>query len=91
MVVKDKIGRKRYIVSYCNMKKVDLDDFLKDVTRKYQIKVSIILYNNGFNILRCKHLDKDRLINILNTKNFKTYKATGTVKKAKEILAMIKY
>jgi hypothetical protein len=91
MVVKDKIGRKRYIVSYSNMKKVDLDAFLRDLAIKYQIKASIIVYNNGFNILRCKHLDKDRLINILNSKNFKTYKVTGTIKKAKEIVSMINY
>jgi RNase P/RNase MRP subunit POP5 len=91
MVVKDKIGRKRYVVSYCKMKKTDLESFLREVMSKYHIKVNIIIYLDGYSILKCNHLDKDKFVDLLNIQNFKTFKVTGTIKKAKEILAKIKY
>lgn len=91
MVVKEKTGRKRYIVLFCSQKREDLEDFLKEIRMKYQIKTRIILYYNGFSIIKFSHLDKDRFVHLLMLHNLKTYKVTGSVKKAKEILNMIKY
>ena len=82
MVVKDKIGRRRYIIA----EKSDEIEAVMGVIKKIDFSARIILKDEKFILLRCKHWYKDELIRILNENGIKTYKTTGTIKKAKKIM-----
>ncbi|NPA75016.1 MAG: hypothetical protein GXO25_02905 [Euryarchaeota archaeon] len=82
MVVKSKIGRRRYIV---------IEDTPRLPAALRKIKSidmwSRIVYRDGtFAILRCKHWHKEQIIQTLNNAGIKTYRTTGTIKKAKRII-----
>ena len=78
MVVKDKIGRRRYIIAEKN-------DKLKNLLAQFGGKIA---YEDGkFVVIFCKHFMKDFAIKVLNSAGIKTYKTTGTIKKAKKIIS----
>lgn len=83
MVVKDKIGRKRYVIVY----NVDnLGTILRLISKKFRIDMHFILKSNHYSVVRIKHWDKDRFISLMKDFNIPTVKVTGTVRKAKEIV-----
>ena len=82
MVVKDKIGRKRYII----LEKSDKIWEIMMEIRKIDTNAKIILKDEKFILLRCKHWYKEEIIRTLNENGIKTYKTTGTIKKAKKIM-----
>ncbi|MCI4434236.1 MAG: hypothetical protein JHC29_02035 [Thermoplasmata archaeon] len=83
MVVKDKIGRKRYVIIY-NVK--DLGLILKSISKKFKIDFQFIFKSGHYAVVRVKHWDKERFVSLLNDFNVPTLKVTGTIKKAKEII-----
>ncbi len=83
MVVKDKIGRRRYII----LEKSDNIGNVMGQIKKMDPSAKIILKDERFILLRCKHWHKEEIIRILNENGIKTYRTTGTIKKAKKIMA----
>jgi len=88
MVVKDKIGRNRYIlfIAEGGEKKS-----IVSALNKGKIKLRLILYNGKHGIVRCKHTDKEKAIKFLNELKIdgiciKTLKTSGTIKKLKKYL-----
>jgi RNase P/RNase MRP subunit POP5 len=82
VVVKSKIGRRRYIIAIRseNMKSAieecsAIDSWCRVVLRK-----------DKYVLLRCRHWHKDRIIEILNRHGIKTLRTTGTIKKAKRLM-----
>ena len=80
MVVKDRIGRKRYILfSTKGQKKAEI---IKAIGNK----TYLVFYNKKYGIVRCKHTEKDSTIKFLSSIGFKTLKTSGTIKTLKEII-----
>ena len=91
MVVKDKKGRKRYILF--TIEDIERKDLIKAIKDDY-LKLRLIFYNRRYGIVRCKHTDKDRAIDFLTNlviKNhkIKTLKTSGTIKKLKNYVKSI--
>ncbi len=82
MVVKDKVGRRRYIIAR-NMPY--LRRLIEEI-RKIDDKAKIVYFDDRFAIIRCRHWHKEAIIQFLNKQGIKTYKTTGTIKKAKRII-----
>lgn len=82
MVVKDKIGRQRYILFISDRSKKEL----MEVVRKYKGKIKLIQYNKEYGIIRCGHKEKEKVINFLNNCGLRTIKTSGTIKKLRKIL-----
>ncbi|MEM1514231.1 MAG: hypothetical protein QXW78_01970 [Candidatus Thermoplasmatota archaeon] len=78
MVVKDKVGRQRYILFTAEYKKIKL-------IKEYN-KVKLIFYNGKYGIVKCSHIEKEEIINFLNSVNCKTLYTSGTIKKIRKIL-----
>ncbi|HEC75862.1 MAG TPA: hypothetical protein ENI33_01210 [Thermoplasmatales archaeon] len=85
MVVKDKIGRNRYILFIAEGgEKKNIVSALN----KGKIKLRLILYNGKHGIVKCKHTDKEEAVKFLNRLKIngmpiKTLKTSGTIKKLK--------
>ncbi len=78
MVVKDKVGRRRYIIT---QDALDLQKALENIG-KYR-KIKFILRESGYAVIRCKHWHKEEIIKILQDEGIETYHTTGTIKSAK--------
>ena len=80
MVIKERIGRKRYIL------------FLNEGKSKNEIlnlidgRAYLAFYSKNFAIVRCKHTEKDKIIAYLKSMGFKTIKTSGTIKKLKKYI-----
>ena len=101
MVVRDKVGRKRYIVfSIVSEKAPSIEDFGRAVvaTSKkkgvfHEIRPKLIDYDGEVGILRCVHTGRDEALDILNSLtevggtglNVRTVKTSGTLRKARAI------
>ena len=85
MVVKDKIGRRRYIIVE---NAEELDSVMRDI-RKIDNKARIITRIDNFSIIFCRHWYKERVIEILKSRGINTYRTAGTIKKAKEFIKII--
>ncbi len=83
MVVRDRVGRKRYVI--VENKKI-LRKIIHEIREKIDEKAKISYHNDDFAILFCRHWFKENVIKFLNTRGLKTYKTAGTIKKAKEIM-----
>ncbi len=82
MVVKEKIGRQRYILFIVNgIKKERLYDILKER------KLKLSFYDGKYGIVKCKHIEKEETIDFLNKKGLKTIKTSGTIKKLKKLVS----
>ncbi len=86
MVVKDNIGRRRYIL----LKNVPKIRKLINEIRKIDSWAKIVYYDDNFAILRCRHWYKDDILEILHDNGIKTYRTSGTIKKTKRIMRGIK-
>ena len=82
MVVKDKIGRRRYIIVSGEKK---IHPLMKDI-KKIDKRSKIVFENDKFTVIFCRHWYKDRIIDFLKSQNIETYYTTGTIKKAKKII-----
>ncbi len=86
MVVKDKVGRRRYILIKNDPR---LRKFVSEI-RKIDEKAKIVYYNDDFAILRCRHWFKDKILHLLWDNGFQTYSTSGTIKKTKRIMRSLK-
>ena len=80
MVVKEKIGRKRYILFLNNGRKKE--EIIGVVRGKYYLAY----YSKNFGIVKCKHIEKENTIEFLTHHGFKTIKTSGTIKKLKNYI-----
>lgn len=101
MVVRDKIGRKRYIVfSIASEEAPSMEDFGKAVvgfSRKKgmfrEIRPKLIDYDGEVGILRCVHTGRDEALDLLNSitevggtgLTVRTIKTSGTLRKARAV------
>ncbi|UCD92273.1 MAG: hypothetical protein JSV43_08675 [Methanobacteriota archaeon] len=99
MVVKDRVGRSRYIAfevaSEKELKTGDLINTIKKVASKYddaeKIRPWLIMFKKGKGIARCSHTARDECINLLqsiqsvggNSVRIKTLGTSGTVRGAR--------
>lgn len=99
MVVKDRVGRSRYvafeITSQDTIKTGDLISTLKRAADKYddaeKIRPWLIMFQKGKGIIRCSHTSKDECINLLhsikgvggNRVKIRTLGTSGTVRGAR--------
>lgn len=100
MVVKDRVGRSRYIAFEVspseNIRTGDLIATIKKTVDKYDdaesIRPWIIMFEKGKGIARCSHTAKDECINLLrsiksiggNAVQVRTLGTSGTVKGARK-------
>lgn len=76
--MKEKIGRKRYIIA-------ENKDNLQDIVAKFN---GVVVYKSDrFAVIFCKHYKKEQAVKILNENRIRTYKTVGSIKKAKKIIA----
>lgn len=99
MVVKDRVGRSRYVAFEVSSKETirtgDLISTLKRAADKYddaeKIRPWLIMFQKGKGIVRCSHTSKDECINLLhsikgvggNKVSIKTLGTSGTVRGAR--------
>ncbi len=83
MVVKQKIGRKRYIILY---ETPGFNGFLRHVNTKSDINAKVVYRDTKFIILRVPHRFRDKLLFLAKEHNILTLKTTGTIKKAKNLI-----
>ncbi len=82
VVVKSKIGRRRYIIA-------ENSPEMKRAVKKimeFEPWCRVVLVQKKFAVVRCRHWNKERVINVLNDFGIKTCRTTGTIKKAKRII-----
>ncbi len=80
MVVKEKVGRKRYILFFNEGRGRN------EILRLIKGKAYLAYYSKFFSIIRCKHTEKEEMIEFLKEKGFKTIKTSGTIKKLKKYI-----
>jgi len=101
MVVRDKVGRKRYIVfSVATESALSHDDFeraavslLREKGALRTVRPKLIDFDGRAGILRCAHTGKDEAIGILNSMTsvtgarvrVETVKTSGTLRKARAV------
>jgi len=81
MVVREKVGRKRYILFLSKGK--NREEIIEMVKGKYYLAY----YSKNFGIIRCRHTEKEKAIQFLKKHSFKTLKTSGTIKKLKEYIS----
>lgn len=86
MVVKDRVGRRRYILIKNEPR---LRRFVGEI-RKIDEKAKIVYYDDNFAILRCRHWYKDDILQLLWKNGFQTYTTSGTIKKTKRVMKSIR-
>ena len=82
MVVKDKIGRRRYIIAKYDSKIEKIMPRIKE----FDSYAKIIAIQKNFVIVRCRHWYKERILQYFNENDIKTIITTGTIRKAKKII-----
>jgi RNase P/RNase MRP subunit POP5 len=101
MVVRDKVGRKRYVVLTVNTEgKLSPDDLeravvslLRDEGALQSVRPKLIDFDGRVGIMRCSHTGKDALIALLNSMTVvsgaetlvETVKTSGTLRKARTV------
>ncbi len=86
MVVKDRVGRRRYIILENSPR---VDGLLRRI-REVDDRAKIVYRDSNFILLRCRHWYKDKVLKILWDNGIKTYRTTGTIRKAKRIMKGIR-
>lgn len=102
MVVRDKVGRKRYIIFRVNAERtVSRKDFEKAISSSFRmkgpfqsVKPKLINFDGEVGILRCLHTGKERAIEVLTAithvgdmdVKVDTVKTSGTIRKAKAVV-----
>ena len=86
MVVKDRIGRRRYII-VMNVPK--LRKLIYEI-RRIDTAAKIAYYEEEYAVVRCRHWYKEKIIEYLRKMGIKTITTTGTIKKAKRIIKNLK-
>ncbi len=78
MVVREKVGRKRYILFFNKGKSRD------EIQKLIKGKAYLAYHSKFFSIVRCKHTEKEKVIAFLKENSYKTVKTSGTIKKLKK-------
>lgn len=99
MVVKEKVGRKRYILFRLESATISRKEFARALEKCIEGSMSgegmeglrLILLNGGKGILMCPHSRKDNVIAVLNGMQsagmkVQTIRTSGTIRKLKEII-----
>jgi len=86
VVVKDKVGRRRYILIRNESKVRKLIGDIRNIDEQ----AKIVYYDENFAILRCRHWYKDEILQFLWNQGIKTYATSGTIRKTKRIMKGIK-
>lgn len=86
MVVKDRVGRRRYII-VMNIPK--LRKLIYEI-RKIDKAAKIAYYEEEYAVIRCRHWFKEKIIEYLRKMGVETIITTGTIKKAKRIIKNLK-
>ena len=81
MVVRERTGRKRYILFSHNKSRREI---LKDMNGIY-----LAFYSKNYGIVRCRHTQKEKVIQQLRERGYKTLKTSGTIKKLKKYMEEI--
>jgi len=82
VVVKDKVGRRRYIVA---LRTENIKEAFREI-KNVDEWAKIISVNDKYVLVRCRHWYKDEVISILLQHGVETKITTGTIKKAKKII-----
>jgi len=86
VVVKDRVGRRRYILFRTDLPERDTRDVLRTLFVGEDVPMPKFIFQVGDTaVVRCKHWHRDRTAEILS-RRFQTLKTTGTLKKAKKYL-----
>lgn len=89
MVVKEKIGRVRY-VAFKNSIKTDrkeMNHILYSLLKEKNISFRLTIFDGEYGIIKIKHWDKNKILESLNeSSEIMTLKTSGTIKKAKKML-----
>ncbi len=85
MVVKAKVGRRRYIIVENSGNLHSLIEKIKGIDRKSKIIECI----DNLCIIRCRHWYKEDIIRFLNSNGIKTYRTTGTIRRARRVISGI--
>lgn len=95
MVVKNKVGRRRYIAFVVESRKITKEEIsnaiIKELRRRGEkialVKPRLIWFEDNKGILRCSHLKKEETISTLNSLgsgiHARTIKTSGTIKGVK--------
>ncbi|MEM3395725.1 MAG: hypothetical protein QW620_01665 [Thermoplasmata archaeon] len=95
MTVKDKVGRRRYVVFRLSIggtgnPRKDVEKLINQIRKDFK-SVQLIQIKNGLGIIRVLHFEMNGVINALNVKyqnlSIETIATAGTIKKAREIIA----
>jgi len=99
MVVKARIGRKRYIIFRIDATTdITKRDIIHTLNRSIAIKLTqipwVITVKNNFGLVKCNHLDKEKIIELLQSIHLvgklkipvtiKTLGTTGTIRSARK-------
>ncbi len=86
MVVKEKRGRYRYIIFRGEgIKKREIYNLMKSSG----MKLKMAFYQGNYFIIKCRHLDKENVLDYFNTRGkgkLKSIKTSGTIKKLKRYI-----
>lgn len=93
MTVKDKVGRRRYVVfkvsqGSAEKPRREVEKYLNSL-RKDVRSLQLIQFKGSFGIVRVLHFELEKAIQFLNSKNnlvIETIITAGTLKKAREII-----
>ncbi len=88
MVVRDRVGRKRYIVVLFPAE-VSRREANRLLSERLSIPFRLTYHAGRGGIVLVKHTDKERAIEEMNAGGLRTVKTSGTIRKAKEILARV--
>jgi len=79
VVVKEKVGRRRYIIVENSHGWGEIFKEIKRIDERAKV-----IMKDDYIVLRCRHWYKDEIIEILNSRGFRTFTTTGTIRRAKE-------
>ena len=91
MVVKDKRGRRRYILFTAGGAE---EKDVRSSIRRHAPRIKLIFYDGTYGVVRCQHTEKDAVIDQLNRleicgQRVTTLKTSGTIKKLKRYIDSI--
>lgn len=102
MAVREKAGRKRYILFKLEPANLSRKEFMKALGRCVESSIPeagmeglrLILLNRGTGILLCQHTRKEEMIAVLNNMhnvgiNVQTLRTSGTIRKLKEAIEQV--
>lgn len=84
MVVKEIVGRHRYILFYTN--EMGKNEIVRRI-KKYGDSIKLAFYNGKYCIVKIPHKEKEQVIGFLRNVGIETIKTSGTIKKLKKLIS----